>query len=81
MGTLRILSRDGDRQVAWDLNAVATGDAEARAAVAAVEQLFAEARARGSTAFGRSQGQAPTRLDHLDFTADEIIMVPRIVGG
>jgi hypothetical protein len=81
MGKLRVLNSMGDSQVAWDAAAVAAGDPESQAAVAEAERIFNEARARGSTAFSVSQGKAPTRLDHFDATEEQILLVPRVVGG
>lgn len=81
MGKLRVLNSMGDSQVAWDAAAVAAGDPEAQAAVAEAERIFNEARARGSTAFSVSQGKVPTRLDHFDATEEQILLVPRVVGG
>ena len=81
MSKLRILNSTGDSQVAWDPAAVAAGDPEAQAAVAEAERIFNEARARGGSAFSVSQGQAPTRLDRFDATAEQILLVPRVVGG
>jgi hypothetical protein len=81
MGMLRVMSKRGDDKVAWDSRKVAVGDPEALAAVREAEAIFAEQRARGATAFKVETGQAPTRIETFDETADQIIMVPRVVGG
>jgi hypothetical protein len=95
MSLLRVLDQTGHRELRWDPSAVACGDAEARAAVAEAERIFAEARASGSTAFrldssqgasdqrhpGQSQGQILTRIEHFDPAAEQILLVPRIIGG
>jgi hypothetical protein len=93
MSLLRVLDQTGHRELRWDPEAVSTADAEARAAVAEAERVFAQARASGSTAFrldsnqgtsGQSlagQGQILTRIDQFDPTAEQILLVPRIIGG
>lgn len=82
MGTLRIMSRQGDTPVTWDAAAVRAGDLDAVAAVEEAERIFATARANGATAFVvRGAGQAPVRIDLLDREAQEIILVPRVIGG
>jgi hypothetical protein len=78
---LRILSRRGDDRVEWDRAAVAIGDPEALAAVRAAERIFAEERARGATAFTVEKGQAPHLVKEFDRTAEQIVLVPRVVGG
>lgn len=81
MGMLRVMSRNGDDRVAWDILKAEVGDKEALAAVREAERIFSEERARGATAFKVETGKAPTRLDRFDQTAEQIIMVPRVVGG
>lgn len=81
MGMLRVLSRRGDDKVAWDIQQVAVGDLDAVAAVKEAERIFAEERARGATAFRVTSGEAPTRIERFDPTAEQIVMVPRVVGG
>ena len=81
MGMLRIMSRQGDERVGWDTRQAATGDPEALAAVQAAEALFREQRARGATAFRVEPGRPLTRLDTFDPTAEQIVLVPRLIGG
>jgi hypothetical protein len=81
MGMLRVMSRRGDDRVVWDVKQAEVGDPEALAAVREAERIFAEERARGGTAFKVEPGQAPTRIDQFDQTAEQIVMVPRVVGG
>jgi hypothetical protein len=81
MGMLRVMSKRGDDKVAWDSRQVALGDPEALAAVREAEAIFAEQRARGATAFKVETGKAPTRIDTFDRTAEQILMVPRVIGG
>jgi hypothetical protein len=81
MGMLRVLSRRGDDRVAWDVKKVEVGDLDAISAVREAERIFAEERARGATAFKVEPGQAPTRIEQFDQTAQQIILVPRVVGG
>jgi hypothetical protein len=81
MSSLRVLNRTGDRQVCWDPRAVAAGDPEAEAAVREAERLFAEQRARGATAVRVEPGRAPARMDRFDPEAEQILLIPRVVGG
>ena len=81
MGMLRVMSRRGDDRVAWDVKQVEVGDAEAIAAVREAERIFSEQRARGATAFKVETGHAPVRVDEFDRTAEQIVLVPRVVGG
>jgi len=81
MATVYVLSSKGDRQVRWDRDGVATADPEALAAVAEAEALFERERGRGSTAFKLLPGEPAERIEAFDRTADEIVIVPRMVGG
>ena len=81
MGTLRILSRHGDDRFQWDRSGVEIGDAEALAAVHEAERIFAEQRANGATAVRVRPGQTAERIDTFDPQAEEIVMIPRVVGG
>lgn len=81
MSMLRIMSRNGDDRVTWDTQQVDAGDPEALAAVREAERIFSEQRARGSTAFRIEEGHTFVRMDEFDPNAEQIIMVPRIVGG
>ena len=81
MGMLRVMSRRGDDKVAWDVMKAKVGDPEAIAAVREAERIFAQERARGATAFKVETGKAPTRIEQFDKTAEQILMVPRVVGG
>ncbi len=81
MGRLRLMSHLGDTQVVWDEAAARAGNPDAIAAVEEAERIFAAARARGATAFVvRGAGQT-AKIDRLDREAQEIVMVPRIIGG
>lgn len=82
MGVLRIMSRRGDDRVAWDQEKVAVGDPEAVAAIREAERIFAQERARGATAFRVEPGQVqPQRIEIFDPQAEQIVMIPRVVGG
>ncbi len=81
MGMLRIISRRGDDTVAWDSARVAMNDAEAVAAVHEAERIFEEQRSKGATAFSVGNGRAPVRVEQFDPAAEQIILLPRMVGG
>ena len=81
MGMLRVMSRRGDDRIVWDPKKVEAHDPEAVAAVREAERIFEEARARGATAFKVESGKTVERLDRFDRTAEQIVLVPRVVGG
>ena len=81
MGMLRVLSRRGDDRVIWDLEQAEVGELDAIAAVEEAERIFAAERERGATAFKVEAGKAPVRIDVFDKTSEQIVMVPRVVGG
>lgn len=78
---LRVMSRRGDDRVTWDEQKVLTGDPEAIAAVREAERIFAQERAKGATAFRVKAGKPVQRIEQFDATAEQIVMVPRVVGG
>lgn len=81
MGMLRVMSRRGDDRVVWDLKKAETNDPEARAAIREAERIFNEERMRGSTAFKVEPGKPAGRIEQFDRTAEQIVIVPRVVGG
>ncbi|HEY1387686.1 MAG TPA: hypothetical protein VGF38_04000 [Ktedonobacterales bacterium] len=81
MGTLRIMSRRGDDQVQWDTSRVLDGELDAVAAVREAERIFEQQRAKGATAFKVTKGEAAVRIDQFDPEAEQIMIVPRVVGG
>jgi len=81
MGMLRVMSRRGDDKVTWDQRKVELGDVDAQAAVREAERIFNEERAKGATAFRIDAGRPAERIDRFDQTAEQIVMVPRVVGG
>ena len=81
MGMLRVMSRRGDDRVHWDKQKVLAGDLEATAAVREAERIFAQERAKGATAFRVEPGKPIQRIDTFDETAEQIVLVPRVVGG
>jgi hypothetical protein len=81
MSVLRVLSRSGDDRYGWDRSAVAIGDEEAVAAVKEAERIFQEQRARGATAVRVTPGKPAERIEQFDPEADEIVLVPRVIGG
>ena len=81
MGILRVLSRNGDDQHQWSQTAVKAGDTEAIAAVKEAERIFREQRARGAVAVRVAPGKPAEKIDQFDPNAQEIVMVPRVVGG
>lgn len=81
MGILRVLSRRGDDQVTWNAQSTLIADREGEAAVHEAERIFRQQQRRGATAFAVDSGKPPVRIESFDPTAQEIIMVPRVVGG
>lgn len=81
MAKMRVLSAGGDTIVEWDDKKAGTGDAEALAAVREAERIFQEQRARGAAAFKASPNRPAERIDEFDPAAEQIVVVPRVVGG
>jgi len=75
------MSRRGDDRVTWDEQKARADDSEAIAAVREAERIFAQERAKGATAFRVEPGKPPQRIEQFDQTAEQIVMVPRVVGG
>jgi hypothetical protein len=78
---LRVMSRRGDDRLTWDQQKVQTGDPEALAAIREAERIFAQERSKGATAFRIEAGKPSQRIEQFDATAEQIVMVPRVVGG
>jgi hypothetical protein len=81
MGMLRVLSRRGDEQFLWTCPPEETNDPEALAAVQEAERIFEQERKNGATAFKVEPGQPAQRLETFDRTAQQIVLVPHVVGG
>ena len=81
MATLRVLSALGDTAVEWDQQKAEAGDPEALAALREAERIFAEQRAGGATAVRVEAGRPAERLDRFDPAAEQVVIVPRVVGG
>ncbi len=81
MGMLRIMSRRGDDRIVWNNSKAETHDAEAIAAVREAERIFTQERAKGATAFKVEPGKPVERIEQFDQTAEQIVIVPRVVGG
>lgn len=81
MGMLRVMSRRGDDRIIWDSKKLETNDPEAVAAIREAERIFHEERMRGATAFKVVPGKEAERIEKFDRTAEQIILVPRVVGG
>jgi len=78
---LRVMSRRGDDRVTWDEQLVLSGDPEAIAAIREAERIFEQERAKGATAFRIDPGKPAHRIEKFDQTAEQIVLVPRVVGG
>jgi hypothetical protein len=81
MGMLRVMSRRGDDTIRWDRQKLETGDPEAEAAVREAERIFRDHTQRGATAFSVARGEAPVRVTAFDAEAEQIVVIPRVVGG
>ncbi|HEU5368348.1 MAG TPA: hypothetical protein VFU69_07795 [Ktedonobacterales bacterium] len=81
MGVLRVMSRRGDDQIVWERERVAVGEPEALAAIHEAERIFQAQKARGATAFKVEKGNTLSRIDQFDAEAEQIVLVPRVVGG
>jgi len=78
---LRIISKRGDDRLVWNAEDALAGDAEAKAAVQEAERIFAKEQAKGATAFRVEPGKPIERVEQFDPQVEQIVMVPRVVGG
>jgi len=60
---------------------VIAGEPEAVAAVKEAERIFEEQRQRGATAVKVGTGRPAERISKFDPEAEQILMIPRVVGG
>jgi len=72
-GIMRILNLDGDRRIVWRKNSIP----EIRDA----KKVFRDALAEGHLAFKAERGGRGEKIVEFDPAAEEIILVPPIVGG
>jgi hypothetical protein len=75
------MSRRGDDRISWDSKKLEVHDPEAMAAIREAERIFNEERIKGATAFKVEPGKGVERIDTFDRTAEQIVLVPRVVGG
>jgi hypothetical protein len=75
------MSRRGDDRITWDSQKVNANDSEAVAAIREAERIFNDERRKGATAFEVDSGQTVERIEKFDGTAEQIILIPRVVGG
>ena len=68
---VRVISAFGDDRVQWNEQDAQAGDAEAIVAIREAERIFTQERARGATAF----------LAEAVKQVEQIILVPRVIGG
>ncbi len=81
MGMLRVISKHGDDRVQWNEQDAQAGNAKAMAAIREAESIFAQERTRGATAFHVEAGKPTKRIEQFDPQAEQIILVPRVIGG
>lgn len=65
----------------WNEQDAQAGDAEAMAAIREAEHIFAQERSRGATAFRIEAGKPAERIEQFDPQAEQIILVPWVIGG
>lgn len=74
MSTMNILDESGHRQVTWN--------ASNAKEIAAAQKTFDRLLRHGYAAFGATARSGPKQsMRTFDPTMDEVVMVPRIVGG
>jgi len=81
LGMLRVISKRGDDRVQWNEQDAPLGDALVVAAIREAERIKASARARSTTAYRIQRGKQAERIEQFDPQAEQIILVPRVVGG
>ena len=81
MGMLRVMSRRGADRIIRDSRKAEVHDPEAMLAVREAERIFNEERVRGATTFRVETGKPTERIEKFDRTAEQIVIVPRVIGG
>jgi hypothetical protein len=67
--------------VQWNEQDAQASESLALAAIREAERIFAEEHARGATAL-RVEASKPTeRIEQFDLQAEQIVLVPRVIGG
>jgi hypothetical protein len=78
MGRIIVANRHGDQVVEWDPSVETDAG---RAAIAAAEQILAEARSRGCAVSKKVEGQHVLDNGPFDPRADEYQIIAPIAGG
>lgn len=74
VGTMNIMDESGHRQMNWSMSNAKE--------IAAAQKTFDRLVKQGYAAFGSPDSVAPKRtMAAFDPTMEEVVMVPRIVGG
>lgn len=74
IGVMNIMDNTGHRQLYWNMS-----DAKE---IAAAQKAFNRLLAHGHAAFGAKNRSAPKQaITTFDPTMEEVVIVPRIVGG
>jgi hypothetical protein len=81
MGMVRAIWETGDDRVQWNEQDAQAGDALAMAALREAERIFTRERARGAKAFRVAPGKSAERREQCDPQAEQIILVPLVIGG
>jgi len=73
-GTLKILGKEGDRRIIWRSNSIPE--------ISEARKVFRDALAQGCMAFlSKKGGSKGTKITEFDAEAEEIILVPPVIGG
>ncbi|MDB5935329.1 MAG: hypothetical protein JWQ01_2673 [Massilia sp.] len=74
VGTMNIMDESGHRQMNWSMSNAKE--------IAAAQKTFDRLVKQGYAAFGAPDNAAPKQtMTAFDPTMEEVVMVPRIVGG
>jgi hypothetical protein len=74
IGAMKIMDSSGHRQVEWNMS-----DAKE---IAAAQKTFDRLVKQGYAAFGSTKGSASKQaVSTFDPAMEEVVMVPRIIGG
>lgn len=72
-GEMNVMDASGHKQLTWHL--------DDKGEIVRAKDAFDHLIGHGYSAFGPQKNEAKHLIRHFDPTAEEIIMVPRIVGG
>lgn len=74
IGEMSVMNRSGHTQLKWHMDSLRE--------IAAAEDMFNQLIGKGYSAFGSKSKTSPRHAIHeFDSTMEDVVLVPRIIGG